>query len=200
MYCERCGKPLSEYTGNCEFCKNYSKIMTEIAASNAGVVKPYDMRERKQSLPVWAKVTMIIIALIFVICIVREWMIQTDRSIEYSRVSADTQLADNIHTAVLTAMMDPEIVNKKEYLDDFNALTTEFDITQYRGDENCILAGAAEILGVEDLHELRDEIRSSKATGRILVTLTGPRHVWVVIEGAIGKESGEVSIGSKGGE
>ncbi|MBR3734817.1 MAG: hypothetical protein IKN07_02970, partial [Lachnospiraceae bacterium] len=63
----------------------------------------------------------------------------------------------------------------------------------------CILAGAAEILGVEDLRELRDRIKSSGATGRILVTLTGPRQVWVVIEGTK-SEGGEISVGYKGGE
>ena len=199
MYCERCGKPLSEYTGNCEFCKNYPKIMTEIAASNAGVIKPSDIRERKHTMPVGLAVTIIIIVLILGISIVRELLIDMDRNLEYPRVSADMQLADNIHTAILTAMLDPEIVNKQGYLDDYNALTTEFDITQYRGDENCILAGAAEILGVEDFRELRDRIKSSGATGRILVTLTGPRQVWVVIEGTK-SEGGEISVGYKGGE
>ncbi len=106
--------------------------------------------------------------------------------------SGDTQVANSVHTAILTAMMDPEITNREDYDEDLNALTTEFDITQYTGDENCILAGAAKILGVEDLHTLSGQIRSRGATGRILVTVRGPKEVWVVVEGTKSWVDGEV--------
>ena len=40
---------------------------------------------------------------------------QLIKYIEKSKVSADTQAADSVHTAVLTAMMDPEVVNSSLY-------------------------------------------------------------------------------------
>ena len=40
---------------------------------------------------------------------------QLIKYIEKSKVSADTQAADSVHTAVLTAMMDPEVVNMSSY-------------------------------------------------------------------------------------
>ncbi|MBR3515165.1 MAG: hypothetical protein IKO10_02330 [Lachnospiraceae bacterium] len=100
-----------------------------------------------------------------------------------SRSSSDNQLADSVHTAVLTAMMDPEIMKKEEYTEDLAELANEIDITKYTGEENCILAGALKVLWVEDFQELGEMIRSRGATGRILVTAYGPNKVRVVIEG-----------------
>ena len=40
---------------------------------------------------------------------------QLIKYIEKSKVSSDTQAADSVHTAVLTAMMDPEVVNMSGY-------------------------------------------------------------------------------------
>ncbi|MBR3104787.1 MAG: prepilin-type N-terminal cleavage/methylation domain-containing protein, partial [Lachnospiraceae bacterium] len=40
---------------------------------------------------------------------------QLIKYIEKSKVSADTQLADTVHSALLTAMMDPEVVNNTNY-------------------------------------------------------------------------------------
>ena len=116
--------------------------------------------------------------------------------INNSKVAADTQLADSVHTAVLTGMMDPEIVNRKEYNEDYAALMTPVDITQYTGteEENVILWGAAQILGVEDLHELSDMLKSSGATGRIFVTITAPNRVEVVLEGTDDGHGSEITI------
>lgn len=114
--------------------------------------------------------------------------------IQESKVSADMHLADSIHTAILTSIMDPEIQSMKKFPGDYDALTEEFDITQYTGDENCILAGAAEILDVDDLHDLGNRLRSRGATGRILVTITGPMKVQVRVEGTYVSEYGEEII------
>ena len=40
---------------------------------------------------------------------------QLIKYIEKSKVSSDTQTADAVHTAILTAMMDPEVVNHSGY-------------------------------------------------------------------------------------
>ena len=118
--------------------------------------------------------------------------IYVDPWMQKSKCSSDTQMADAVHTAVLTAMMDPEIKKKEEYPEDLAALSNEFDITKYTGDENCILEGALEVLQVEDLHELGGMTRSRGATGRILVTVYGPEQVQVVIEGTKSWVTGEV--------
>ena len=115
-----------------------------------------------------------------------------DPWIQKSKCSSDTQLADAVHTAVLIAMMDPEIKKKEEYPEDLAALSNEFDITKYTGDENCILEGALEVLQVEDLHELGGMTKSRGATGRILVSVYGPERVQVVIEGTKSWVTGEV--------
>ncbi len=116
------------------------------------------------------------------------------RYIQRSKVAADTQLADSIHTAVLTSMMDPEIVNRKDYNDAIYELEQGIDITQYTGDENGVLWGTAEILGVDDLHELSDQIKSAGATGRIWVTVTGSYNLEVVIEGTDCGNGTEITV------
>ena len=114
-----------------------------------------------------------------------------DPGIQETRISYDTQLADAVHTAVLMAITDQQIAEKKEYKEDFETLRNETDITQYQEDENCILKGAAGILGVNDLNELRSMIRSKGATGRILVKIYGTEQVQVVIEGTDNGLNGE---------
>ena len=114
--------------------------------------------------------------------------------IESSKVSADTQLADSVHTAVLTALFTPEIVNNPSFNVDYKDLTAPVDITQYTGEENVILGEAALILGVDDLHELSDRIKSAGATGRILVTITGPNNVKVVLEGTNDGNGQEICV------
>ena len=47
---------------------------------------------------------------------------QLIKYIEKSKVSADTQAADSVHTAILTAMMDPEVVNNSAYNTEFTTL------------------------------------------------------------------------------
>ncbi len=114
--------------------------------------------------------------------------------VDKSKVAADTQLADSIHTAVLTSMMDPEIVNSSDYNAAISELMNGIDITQYTGEENSVLRGTAEILGVQDLHELRGQIKSSGATGRILVTVLSSNRVEVVIEGTDSGRGGEIIV------
>ncbi len=112
-------------------------------------------------------------------------------AVQESQSSSDAQVADSVHTALLTAMYDPEIQKKEEFAEDLNALTKEFDITQCDVNENCILAGAARILNMEDFHELSKMLRSRGVTGRILVTVYETDRVQVVVEGSKYGEGGE---------
>ncbi|MBR1472532.1 MAG: hypothetical protein IJ600_12945 [Lachnospiraceae bacterium] len=106
------------------------------------------------------------------------------RYIDNSKYSADVQLADSIYTAVLTAMMDPEIVNSWDYNDAFEDMSNGIDLTECSRWDNSILGGAAEILGIkDDFYELKDMIKSSGATGRIWVTIESPHSLSVEIEG-----------------
>ena len=114
--------------------------------------------------------------------------------INSSRISADTLLADSIHTAILTAMLDPEIVYLPDYEDDLNALMTPVDITAYTGDENVLLWGARDILGEKDLRDLSDRLVSPGATGRIWVAVTGPCSVCVVLEGTDDGSGQEIRV------
>lgn len=112
---------------------------------------------------------------------------------ELCKVIEDRKLAESVHTAVLTSLMDPEIANNSKYAEAFEALTTETDITQYWGDGNCILTKTVEVLDLDSLCQLRGMLKSSGATGHILVTLTGPHNVYVVLEGTKTDE-GEITV------
>ena len=114
---------------------------------------------------------------------------------ELCKVIDDRKLADSIHTAVLTSLMDPEIMNNHKYAEDFEELTTEMDITQYWGDGNCILVETTKILGLDNLYQLRGKFKSSGATGRVLVTVTAPHSVRVVLEGTQ-MDEGEITVGN----
>lgn len=186
MYCEHCGKPLSDYSGICKSCNKITDI-----SSGDPVYDAYRMAQKKKSHDTFICGFFVILAF----CILISAIIVHDEPYrQESKVSADMQLADSIHTAILTSIMDPEIQSMKKFPGDYDALTEEFDITQYTGDENCILAGAAEILDMEDLHDLGSRLRSRGATGRILVTILNPTHVQVRLEGTYVSEYGEEII------
>ena len=73
---------------------------------------------------------------------------QLIKYIEKSKVSADPQAADSVHTAVLTAMMDPEVVNQSNYNSSFTALSSGASATTLTStSSNPISSAAGEILG-----------------------------------------------------
>ena len=186
MYCEHCGKPLSDYSGICKSCNKITDI-----SSGDPVYDAYRMKHKQITAD---NVALFIFTTIVIILFFIAVAAHNAPYIQESKVSADMQLADSIHTAILTSIMDPEIRSMKKFPGDYDALTEEFDITQYTGNENCILAGAAEILDMEDLHDLSSRLRSRGATGRILVTICDPTHVQVRVEGTYVSEYGEEII------
>ena len=79
--------------------------------------------------------------------------------INKSKTSAATQYCDTIHTAVLTAMMDPEVVNDPGYFDSLSQLQNYVfvsDAVSY--DSNVILEAALEIMGKEDWIEVLSDL------------------------------------------
>ncbi|MBR5421478.1 MAG: zinc ribbon domain-containing protein [Lachnospiraceae bacterium] len=116
---------------------------------------------------------------------------QLIRYISKSKVSQDTQLADAVHTAVLTALMDPFVVTSPDYDEICELMQDGIDITQYTGKEYTLLGEVAEIMGVDDLHELSGKLNSAGATGRIWVYLDKSGiAVKVVLEGTDSSGSG----------
>ena len=97
----------------------------------------------------------------------------------------DQFLADSIHSAVLTGMMDPEVVmsadtETKECLDSLN---TGIDLCSLDGEDNMFLDTVKWILDIDDFSELSSMVKSSGFTGRIWVVSESGNRVSVEIEG-----------------
>ena len=87
---------------------------------------------------------------------------QLIKYIEKSKVSADSQLADSVHTAILTAMMDPEVVNRSEYRTSQVIATTSSHNATILNTSDVVGSAALEILGVGSGADLAASLRSTK--------------------------------------
>ncbi len=179
--CEYCGKPgvFSLSRGVCEYCGKFQSRYPKART-------PEENRKRRTGMILGGLLLMVVMGCFSV------KMIKNDPGYIAAIQSHDTQIADTIHTAVLTAIIDQEIKAKKEYAADLAALTETFDITEYQTGGNCILDEAVRILNMQDLSvlSLSKKLRSDSATGRIWVTVTERKgsdfpEVEVVLEGAI---------------
>ena len=116
---------------------------------------------------------------------------QLIKYIEKSKVSADTQLADSVHTAILTAMMDPEVVNDTRYN---NEISTYYTAKAVSGlsTSSPIASSALEIMGAANGGAVNSSLKSTTNTNAgvsFVVTGTNSLSVWI---------SGTDSTGSKG--
>ena len=117
---------------------------------------------------------------------------QLIKYIEKSKVSSDTQAADSIHTAVLTAMMDPEVVNDKSYNAEFSGYnstaTSATSLKTTAGANKPIASAAGEILGGSFV---TDTLKSTNASD-ISFQIVGNNKVsvWVVNSDSRGSKSG----------
>ena len=115
---------------------------------------------------------------------------QLIKYIEKSKVSADTQAADSIHTAVLTAMMDPEVVNESAYNNNFKAYETATSATTLStgNTTNVIGSAAGEILGGSFV---TTQLKSTNASD-ISFKIVGNNKVsvWVADSDSRGSKSG----------
>ncbi|MBQ8262114.1 MAG: prepilin-type N-terminal cleavage/methylation domain-containing protein [Lachnospiraceae bacterium] len=103
---------------------------------------------------------------------------QLIKYIEKTNVSADSQLADAVHSAVLTACMDPEVISATDTATAYNALTGGTNAcTMTTGDtlSNAIL----DILGCSAGSEIQSSLKSYGASD-VSVLVAGNRcYVWL---------------------
>ena len=83
---------------------------------------------------------------------------QLIKYIEKGKVSSDSQLADTVHTAMVTAMMDPEIVNMKDSgIPDNSADGVIGDLT------GSYASAVKETLGITEFTEIGSSLKSNGA-------------------------------------
>lgn len=109
---------------------------------------------------------------------------QLIKYIEKSNVSADTQLAGTVQTAITTAMMDPEVLansTASSYITSMQNSHSPVTIGSYVGTTNLFTSAVSEILGVSTATEVTDSLKSAGASS-ITVTL-GTNSCEVVLPG-----------------
>ena len=104
---------------------------------------------------------------------------------EKSKVSADTQAADSVHTAILTAMMDPEVVNNSAYNTEFTTLQSGAKgVSTLTNTATTPIASAAlEILGETAGAAVDARLKSTNATN-ISFQIVGNNKVSVWVAGS----------------
>ena len=115
---------------------------------------------------------------------------QLIKYIEKSKVSSDTQAADSVHTAVLTAMMDPEVVNMSGYNGNFTSYETATSATELKTSNtgNVIGSAAGEILGGSFV---TTQLKSTNASDISFQIVSGNKvSVWVAGSDSRGSKSG----------
>ena len=89
---------------------------------------------------------------------------QLIKYIEKSKVSADTQAADAVHSAILTAMMDPEVVNDPNYNGSSVLTAAGASISTGLATTDPIGSAALEILGETSGADVISRLKSTGAT------------------------------------
>ena len=122
---------------------------------------------------------------------------QLIKYIEKSKVSADTQAADSVHTAVLTAMMDPEIVNYSGYNAEYNSYTSAKAVSAISTGSHTIGSGALEIMGAANASDVDGSLKSTGATAvSFQITGTNSLSVWITGSDASGSKGRNSSTSS----
>ena len=110
---------------------------------------------------------------------------QLIKYIEKSKVSADTQLADSVHTAILTAMMDPEIVNYSGYNAEYQKYLTATSVSGIDTGVGTIGSGALEIMGAAAAGDVAGSLKSTiSGTKDVKFQITGTNSLSVWIPGS----------------
>ena len=114
---------------------------------------------------------------------------QLIKYIEKSKVSSDTQAADAVHTAILTAMMDPEVVNHTGYNSSSVVKNTAGMSVASLVKTDVVGSAALEILGESSGAAVNKRLKSTNASDiKFAVVGNNKVSVWV---------SGSDSRGSK---
>ena len=189
MYCPHCKKEVAGNDGVCEDCGDI------LMSSGGEYVGKKRIKTRELGhLPrymIGDIVGLILMGLIF-LGIYLGWRHEYPYILK-NRANYTMQLADSVHTTMLMAMMDEDLKKNPEFDSDLQELTTEFDITECRRGENCVLDRMADIYAIEEFDQLKNRVNYPHATKRIMVTVTGENKVTVRIEGAV-YDGGEIMI------
>ena len=114
---------------------------------------------------------------------------QLIKYIEKSKVSADTQAADAVHSAILTAMMDPEVVNDPGY-NGSTVLTGAQSISGFSQTGDVIASAALEILGETSGADVVSRLKSTGASDICFEVVNNNKvSVWVVGSDSRGSKS-----------
>lgn len=107
--------------------------------------------------------------------------------VEKTRVSADTQFADTVKTAITTAMLDPTNMENSSYQNDISALgaIAGVDLTAIG---SSLMPAVKETLGIDSSSSLTSSWVSSnlksKGASSISVRLIGSNQVEVTVNGS----------------
>ncbi len=105
---------------------------------------------------------------------------QLIKYIEKSKVSSDTQAADAVHTAILTAMMDPEVVNHTGYNSSPVVKNTSGMSVASLARTDVVGSAALEILGESNGTAVNKRLKSTNATDiKFAVVGNNKVSVWV---------------------
>ena len=113
---------------------------------------------------------------------------QLIKYIEKSKVSADTQAADAVHSAILTAMMDPEVVNDPTY--NSSTVLTGAQSVGGLGTGDVVASAALEILGETAGADVTARLKSTNASDICFEVVNNNKvSVWVVGSDSRGSKS-----------
>lgn len=130
---------------------------------------------------------------------------QMIRYVERTRVSADTQLADTVRTAIRTAMLDPVVLeddDSRDYIAGITGTDTNLDDLAALATPNAFVNAVAATLGVAvgDLDEVDTRLQSAisaaapaGATLQIMFTIT-PNDVTVTIDNSDDGAGAEIVV------
>lgn len=108
---------------------------------------------------------------------------QLIKYIEKSKVSSDTQAADAVHTAVLTAMMDPEVVNHTGYNSSPVVKNSAGMSVASLTTGDVVGSAALEILGEKTGADVKKRLKSTNASD-ICFAVVGNNKVSVWVPGS----------------
>ena len=110
---------------------------------------------------------------------------QLIKYIEKSKVSSDTQLADSVHSAVITSMMDPEVALDNTAAAYINSIqnNTETINTLASSTGNKFQESVAEILGVTSGAEVTSSLKSTRAASSEVQVELNNNSCSVIISG-----------------
>ena len=106
------------------------------------------------------------------------------RYVEKTNVSADTQLADAVKTAVTTAMMDPTVINANDSSASVIAtFTTPTSLSTINGGATAFSIAIWDTLGVSSEDSLIAKMKSTHTSTSVMIQITGANAVTVTLTG-----------------